>query len=58
MNQFLPTRNMDSTRIDIPLLQFNLDTHQQAILKAFNDFIERLYNFVPMCNIQSCLGTL
>ena len=41
MNQFLATRNMDSTGIDIPSLQFNPDKHPHATLKAFNDFIEQ-----------------
>ena len=41
MNQFLATRNMDSTGIGIPSLQFNPDKHPHATLKAFNDFIEQ-----------------
>ena len=42
MNQFLATRNMDSTGIGIPSVQFN-----HMLLKAFNDFTEQfefLYN--------------
>ena len=40
MNQFLVTRNMDSTGIGIQSLQFSLDKHPHATLKAFNDVIE------------------
>ena len=39
MNQFLATRNMNSTEAGISPLQFNPDKHPHATLKAFNDFI-------------------
>ena len=35
-------RNMDSTRICIPSLQFDQNKHPHATLKAFNDVIEQL----------------
>ena len=37
MNQFLATRNVDSTGIGKPSLQFNLDKDPHATLKAFNE---------------------
>ena len=41
MNQFLITRNMDSTGICTLLLKFNPDKHPHVTSKAFNDFIEQ-----------------
>ena len=41
MNQFLATRNKDSTRIAIPSLQCNLDKHPHAAVKTFNNFVEQ-----------------
>ena len=37
INQFLATRNMDSTGTGITSLQFNPDKHPHATLKAFNE---------------------
>ena len=51
MNQCLVKRNMDSTGIGIPSLQFNPNKHPHATLEAFNDFIEQFeldYNRFPM----------
>ena len=41
MNQLLAKRNMDFTGSGIPSLQFNLNKHPRATLKAFNDFIKQ-----------------
>ena len=41
----LATRNMDSTTVVIPSLQFDPDKYPHATLKAFNDFIEQFAQY-------------
>ena len=47
----LATRNMDSTAVGIPTLQFDPDRYPHATLKAFNDFIEQ-FEFRYTQNLQ------